>query len=227
MMTHKLTHATDWMTHFKPKWTWLQLLTHVGGLFPLVWFLWDFWQGNFAIIVNPFQAATLRTGKAALILLILSLACTPLNTLFGWRQVLALRKTLGLYAFFYVSLHFSIFIVDNGLFGNRIEFGPILEATFEKRFALVGFLAFLILLPLAVTSTKGWMKRLGRNWKRLHRFVYLAGGLAIVHYVWLVKSDYRQPIIYGLILGLFLLIRLPRLRKTISQRRAQLKHARS
>jgi len=201
--------------------TWLSIVTHLGALFPLVWFAWDFWQGNYAVIINPFQEATFRTGKAALILLVLSLACTPINTIFGWRRVLTVRKTLGLYAFFYVSLHFLIFIVDNGLFGNHIEIPPILEATFEKQFALVGFLAFLILLPLAITSTKGWMKRLGRNWKRLHRFVYLAGLLAIIHYVWLVKSDYREPFIYGAILGLLLITRIPKLRKSITQYRAR------
>jgi sulfoxide reductase heme-binding subunit YedZ len=176
-------------------------LAHLGALFPLAWLVWDYWQGNAALWVNPFQEVTLRTGKAALVLLILSLACTPANIVFGWRQALSLRNVLGLYAFFYVCLHFLIFVVDNGLFGNRIELGPILAATFEKRFAYVGFTAFLSLLPLALTSTKGWMRRLGRNWKRLHRLVYLAGLLAIVHYSWLVKSDYRQPLLYGFILA--------------------------
>lgn len=214
------------MAKVKQKWTWLTILTHVGALSPFILLAWDFWGGNSALLINPFQEVTLRTGKAALILLILSLACTPINTIFGFRRVLTLRKTLGLYAFFYVSLHFLIFIVDNGLFGNQIELGPILEATFEKRFALVGFLAFLILLSLAITSTKGWMKRLGRNWKRLHRFVYLAGILVIVHYVWLVKSDYRQPLVYGAVLGLFLLVRLPSLRKSIRQFKTRIRSPR-
>ena len=204
------------------KFNWLLLLVHLGALFPLAWFAWDFWQGNPGVIVNPFQAATLRTGKPALILLILSLACTPANTLFGFRKALTVRKTLGLYAFFYVCIHFLIFIVDNGLFGNHIEIPPILAATFEKQFAFVGFAAFLILLPLAITSTRGWMKRLGKNWKRLHRIVYAAGILAIFHYIWLVKSDYREPLMYGLILALLLVVRLPYLRKRISQTRSRL-----
>jgi len=205
---------------------WLSLLAHLGALFPLAWLAWDYWQGNAALWVNPFQEVTLRTGKAALVLLILSLACTPANIVFGWRQALSLRKVLGLYAFFYVCLHFLIFVVDNGLFGNRIELGPILAATFEKRFAYAGFTAFLILLPLALTSTKGWMRRLGRNWKRLHRLVYLAGVLAIVHYSWLVKSDYRQPLLYGFILGLLLLVRLPRIRRPVSQYHLRFKKGR-
>lgn len=197
-------------------WPWLLIITNIGALFPIAWFAWDFWQGDFSVIVNPFQAATIRTGKPALILLVLSLACTPINSVFGWRQILTIRKTLGLYAFFYVTLHFLIFLVDNGYLNGALQLAPILEATFEKRFALVGFLSFLILLPLAITSTKGWMKRLKRNWKRLHRLVYLAGFLAIVHYIWLVKSDYREPLVYGAILGILLILRLPNLRKPIS-----------
>jgi sulfoxide reductase heme-binding subunit YedZ len=214
------------MTKHKLTWNWLKILTHLGALSPLALIAWDFWQGNAALWINPFQEVTFRTGKAALILLILSLTVTPLNTLFGWRQLIPLRKILGLYAFFYVSLHFLIFIVDNGLFGDHIELGPILAATFEKRFAFVGFAAFLILLPLAITSTKGWMKRLGRTWKRLHRLVYLAGGLAIIHYVWLVKSDYREPLVYGFILGLLLLARVPQIRRPVSQYRLRLRDGR-
>jgi sulfoxide reductase heme-binding subunit YedZ len=208
------------------KLNWLQIITHLAALSPLAFIVWDFTQGsNAALLINPFQELTLRTGKAALILLVLSLACTPVNTLLGFRLALTVRKMLGLYAFFYVAIHFLIFIVDNGLFGNHIEIQPILEATFEKRFAFVGFAAFLILLPLAITSTKGWMKRLGRNWKRLHRFVYLAGILAVIHYVWLVKSDFREPLVYGAIVGIFLLVRVPAVRKSTSQYRLRLQKA--
>jgi sulfoxide reductase heme-binding subunit YedZ len=195
---------------------WLRLLTHLGSLIPLTWLLWDYFNNQ--LTVNPIQDITFRTGKAALILLVLSLACTPLNTLLGWRQLLPLRKPLGLYAFMYVSLHFLIFV---GLdYGFDLEL--LYEAIFEKRYALVGFAAFLILLPLAITSTQGWMQRLGKNWKRLHRWVYLAGVLAVVHYVWLVKADVREPLVYGGIVGLLLLLRLPALRKSIAAWRSQL-----
>ncbi len=196
---------------------WLRILTHVGAVIPLIWLVWDYWFDN--LTVNPIQDITFRTGKPALILLVLSLACTPVNTLFGFKQVLPLRKPLGLYAFMYVSLHFLIFIgLDYGFDG-----GLLYEAIFEKRYALVGFAAFLILLPLAVTSTQGWMRRLGKNWKRLHRWVYLVGILAVVHYVWLVKADIREPLLYGAAVALLLFLRLPAMRKAVTHFRSRFK----
>ncbi|GAB4458509.1 MAG: ferric reductase-like transmembrane domain-containing protein [Anaerolineae bacterium] len=199
---------------------WLRILTHVGAVTPLAWLLWDYWFDN--LTVNPIQDITFRTGKPALILLVLSLACTPVNTLFGFKQALPLRKPLGLYAFMYVSLHFLIFIgLDYGF-----DWGLLYEAIFEKRYALVGFAAFLILLPLAVTSTQGWMRRLGKNWKRLHRWVYLAGILAVIHYVWLVKSDIREPLLYGAAVALLLILRLPAVRKAVTNFRSRFKKGR-
>lgn len=189
-----------------PRVTNFQILVILAGIIPLAWLLFDFFTNN--LTVNPIQAATLRTGKYALIFLVLSLACTPLNTVFHFRQALKVRRVLGLYAFFYAAIHFLIFIgVDYG-------FDPVLlrEAIFEKRFALIGFSAFLILLPLAITSTKGWMKRLGKNWLRLHRLVYLAALLVIVHYVWLVKSDIRVPLLYGAAVIILLILRIPVIR---------------
>jgi len=123
----------------------LQILVHVGALFPLAWLLWDYLRDD--LTANPIQAVTLRTGKAALILLILALAATPVNTVFGFRPAIKYRRTLGLYAFFYASLHFLIFI---GLdYGFNLKL--IYEAIFEKRYALVGFAAGLILFALAIT----------------------------------------------------------------------------
>jgi sulfoxide reductase heme-binding subunit YedZ len=198
-----------------PKFTKFQLLVHIGALVPLLYLLWDYVTHRLS--VNPIQDITLRTGKDALVLLVLSLACTPAQML-GFREVVKVRRALGLYAFLYVSLHLLAFVwLDYGL-----DLGLIYEAIFEKRYALVGFMAFLILLPLAVTSTKGWQKRLGKNWKRLHRCVYVAGGLAIVHYIWLVKSDIRQPLAYGAVVALLLLVRIPAVRQFISQWRGRL-----
>jgi sulfoxide reductase heme-binding subunit YedZ len=194
-----------------PQFTKFQLFVHLASLVPLAWLIVDFLGDN--LTVNPIQALTLRTGKYALIWLILSLACTPANTLFGFRPALKVRRALGLYAFLYASLHFLIFV------GLDYGFDPVLlrEAIFEKRFALVGFAAFLILLALAVTSTRGWMKRLGKNWTRLHRLVYLAGALVIVHYVWLVKADIRVPLLYGAGVALLLSARIPAVRKALSR----------
>jgi sulfoxide reductase heme-binding subunit YedZ len=152
-------------------------------------------------------------------LLVLSLACTPINSVFGFKPVLRVRRALGLYAFMYVSLHFLIFVgLDYGF-----DLALIREAVLEKRYALVGFAAFLILLPLAVTSTKGWMRRLGRLWKRLHRVVYLAALLAVLHFVWLVKSDVREPLIYGAVVGVLLVLRITRVRHYVSRFRSWLK----
>jgi sulfoxide reductase heme-binding subunit YedZ len=183
---------------------------HLGALFPLARLAAEYYLNGLG--VNPVQLLTFSTGKAALVLLVLTLAVTPLNTLFGLRQLIPLRRWLGLYAFFYAALHLLTFVaVDYGF-----DWGLIYEAVFEKRYALVGFSAFLILLPLALTSTKGWQRRLGKFWKRLHQGVYLAAILVIIHYVWLVKSDIRQPLWYGAIVTLLLLARIPAIRRRLS-----------
>ena len=204
------------MAKQKNGWTLLQVVTHIGAFVPLLWIVWDIWQGNMALLINPFQDVTFRTGKAALILLLLSLAVTPVNTVFGWRQVIPLRKPLGLYAFMYGMLHFAIFVVDNGYVSGSIDLYAVYAATFEKRFALVGFAALMILLPLAITSNRWAMRQLKKNWKRLHRLVYLAGILVIIHFVWLVKSDVREPLLYGAILTLLLVLRIPPVRRLVA-----------
>jgi sulfoxide reductase heme-binding subunit YedZ len=185
---------------------WLIILTHFGALLPLARLIWNFFHDQ--LTANPIQYITFQTGKSALVLLILALACTPLNTVFGFRQVVGLRKSLGLYAFLYATFHFLTFV------GLDYGFDPSLlkEAIFKKRYALVGFAAFLTLLPLAITSTRGWMRRLGKNWKRLHRLIYLAALLAVIHFVWLVKSDIREPLAYGAVVVLLLVLRLKTVR---------------
>jgi len=181
-----------------------QTLAHLGSLIPLAFVAWDFFHAT-----DPIRAMTLRTGKTALVLLLLSLACTPLNTLFRLRQVLPLRRPLGLYAFLDASVHFAIFIgLDYG-FG----FSLIPAALLEKRYALAGLAAGLLLIPLAVTSTKGWMRRLGKKWKQLHRLVYLIGVLAVIHYLWLVKPGVRQPWVFAGILLILLAIRIPAVKR--------------
>ncbi len=198
------------------KFTPFQLLVHAGALIPFVLLVLDAFTDN--LTANPIQAATLRTGKTALVLLILSLAATPANTVLGFRAALRVRRPLGLYAFFYATLHLLIFIgVDYGF-----DWGLLKNAIFEKRFAIAGFAAFLILLPLAVTSTKGWQRRLKKRWKSLHKLVYLAAVLVIVHYVWLVKADIREPLLYGGVVGLLLILRLRHVRRWASQIRFRL-----
>jgi sulfoxide reductase heme-binding subunit YedZ len=193
-----------------PRFTKFQIIVLIAALIPLIWLIFDYLTDN--LTFNPIQAATLRTGRYALILLVLSLACTPVNTIFGFRQVIKVRRALGLYAFMYASIHFVIFLgVD-----YQFDLGLIFEEIVNKRYIIAGFLAGLILLPLAITSTKGWMKRLGIRWKKLHKFVYLAGLLAVTHYVWVVKSDYRVPLLVGLIVLLLLAARIPTVRKYLA-----------
>jgi len=189
-----------------------QILVHLASLSQFALLVYDFFTDN--LTVNPIQYVTQKTGKAALVLLCLSLTCTPAITL-GFKSAAKVRRPLGVYACLYASFHFLTFVgLDYGF-----DLGLIYEAIFKKPYALVGFSAFLILLPLALTSTLGWMKRLGKKWKQLHRFVYLVGILVIIHYLWLVKSDIREPLIYGAIVVFLLLMRLPRVRGWVSKRR--------
>jgi sulfoxide reductase heme-binding subunit YedZ len=199
-----------------PRFTRLQFLVHIGALIPLFLLLWDFYTDN--LTADPVQAVTFRTGKTALVLLVLSLAVTPINTVFGFRPVLRVRRALGLYSFLSVGLHFLTFIGLDYVFNLSL----IYEAIFEKRYALVGFAAGLIMIPLALTSTKGWMRRLGKTWKRMHQFVYLAALLGALHYVWLVKSDIREPLIYTGIILLLLFLRIPKVRKRVTRLRNQI-----
>jgi sulfoxide reductase heme-binding subunit YedZ len=190
---------------------WLQVLTHVAALLPLTWLAWEYWQG---LLFDPVQEITTRTGKTALILLVLSLACRPVSLIPGLKQVLRLRRPLGLYAFLYASLHGLTFVgLDYGL--DLKLLGP---AILDQRFVLAGFAAFALLLLLAVTSTRGWQKRLGKNWQRLHRLAYLAGVLAVAHFVLLAKVS-AEPLRYGAVVALLLAMRLPWFRKTLTNAR--------
>ncbi len=198
----------------------LLILFHIAALLPLALLIWDFTQGG--LTVNPIQEIQLRTGKYALILLVLSLACTPVSIVFGFRQVLTLRRPLGLYAFLYASLHFLNFV---GL-DYRFNFEFIQEGVYDKPYALVGFAAFISLLLLAVTSTRGWMKRLGKNWERLHWLVYLAAVLAVTHFTLQIRADFSAPLLYWVGLILLAVLRLPTVRKTVSEFRIKRKRGR-
>ena len=181
----------------------IRIVVHIVALLPLVVLIWDFTQAN--LTANPIREVQLRTGWAAINLLMLSLACTPINILTGFRSVLSLRRPLGIYAFFYALLHFINFIGIDYSF----NFALIREDLFEKRYAIAGFASFILLLPLAITSIKRLRQRLGKNWQRLHWLVYLAATLAVVHYIWQTKADISLPLIYGGVLVILLAIRLP------------------
>jgi methionine sulfoxide reductase heme-binding subunit len=205
------------------RYAWLQVLTHIAAWIPLVLLVWAY--SNDQLTINPIQAAEQRTGNIALILLLLSLACTPVYTFTRFAPLLNLRRPLGLYAFLYASIHLLLFIgVDYGF-----DFRLILLDVSDKRYIFVGLAAFLILLALAVTSIRWFVKRMGKKWKQLHRLVYLAGLLVVVHFAWVVKGDFTQfqgdilrPLLAGVVLGLLLLARIPALRKRMADTGRQL-----
>jgi sulfoxide reductase heme-binding subunit YedZ len=135
----------------------------------------------------------------------------------GWKNATTLRRPLGLYTFFYVCLHLLIFVwLDYGWW-----LSAIVEEIVARRYALVGFAAFLLLIPLAITSTKGWQRRLGKRWKTLHKAVYLIAVLAVVHYIWLVKNAYAQPLLFAAVIGLLLALRLPAIKRAILRARGR------
>jgi sulfoxide reductase heme-binding subunit YedZ len=196
-----------------------QIAVHLAALAPLAVLLWDMWQGNLS--VNPIQDITFRTGKAAMVLLTLTLAVTPVTILFGFKQARKVRRALGLYAFLYATLHFLTYAwLDYGWDLELI----LLEIT-EKLYVLVGFAAFLILIPLAITSTKGWQRRLKRGWLKLHKFVYAAAVLVMLHYIWVQKADIRQPLAWTALLILLFVVRLPPVRRWFTARRHRRKRA--
>jgi sulfoxide reductase heme-binding subunit YedZ len=203
-------------TYLRRHWFWL--IVNVAAAVPLLWLAWDMLQGNLS--ANPIDEITDRTGQAAIILLILSLACTPAHTVFGFKQAISVRKALGMFAFVYASFHLLNFVgLDYG-FNLQLIFA---DAILTKPYILVGLAAFLILTPLAITSTKGWMKRLGKNWKRLHRLVYVAGVAAVLHFLWLAKAaEDWEPLLYGVILTILLLLRVPVIRRSVVQLRQRI-----
>lgn len=182
---------------------WLKPGIIAGALVPGATTLGLWAAGRLA--ADPIAEALNRFGLLALVFLVATLACTPLKTLFGWTWPIRVRRTLGLLSFGYASTHFFTYaVIDQGL-----RLGAIVEDIAERKFILVGFLTFLILVPLAVTSTNASVRRLGfARWQRLHRLVYLAGALAILHFVWRVKADVTEPAIYGGLLAALLGVRV-------------------
>jgi len=187
-----------------------QWMVHLLCMTPFFIAIIDGVGGN--LTANPIQDISKRTGLAALTILLISLSATPLNSFFGFKAALKARRALGLYAFLYAALHLFIFIfLDYG--GN---FTLIWLDISNKLYILVGSLAFFILLVLAITSARYWKKRLGKNWNILHRLVYLASFLVIAHYIWAVKADFRDPLVYLVILSLLLVLRIPVIKLKLS-----------
>lgn len=154
---------------------------------------------------NPIEFITRSTGTWTLVGLMITLAVTPLRRLTAYNALIRYRRMLGLFTFFYASLHFTTYIWLDQFFSLT----SILKDIYKRPFITVGFAAFVLLIPLAVTSTNAMMRRLGKRWQLLHRLVYLIGGLGVLHYLWLVKKDLTQPLIYGTVLLVLLSLRLP------------------
>jgi methionine sulfoxide reductase heme-binding subunit len=175
----------------------------VGALVPLVELIRRAATGGLG--ANPVSEALNRLGLLALIMLIASLACTPLRLLYGFSWPIRLRRMLGLLAFGYATLHIGVYL----LLERRGALDSFVDDVLKRPFISVGMLAFLLLVPLAATSTAASVKRLGAaRWRRLHRLAYVAGGLATLHFVWRVKSDLREPLIYAGLLAVLLAVRV-------------------
>jgi sulfoxide reductase heme-binding subunit YedZ len=202
------------------RYTPLQIAMHVYAWSALVRLLIDYFNDN--LTANPIQALEQRTGRHAITLLVLSLACTPLNNLFGWRELIKRRRALGLYAFLYATIHVIIFVdLDYGL-----AWSLIVQTILEKPYIVVGVISFLLLIPLAVTSFNIWKVRLKKNWKRLHQLVYLIAPLVVLHFAWSKKGDFfrlegdiLRPLVYGLVVVILLSFRIPAVRRGLSSLR--------
>ena len=176
-------------------------------LAPGVWLVWRGFTDRLG--ANAIEEVLHRLGDTSLVILLVTLSITPIRRLTGWNDLAPLRRPLGLFAFFYLTIHFLWYaVVDEGL---AFEF--IVEDVIERPYILAGFTAWLILIPLAITSTKGWIRRLKKNWQKLHRLVYVATGLGVLHFYWQVKADTYWPLVATTVLVALMLLRIRQARR--------------
>jgi methionine sulfoxide reductase heme-binding subunit len=181
----------------------LKIAVWIGGFVPLGRLLYKGWTVGLG--ANPIEFITLSTGTWTLIFLLTTLSITPLRKLTGQSWLIRIRRLIGLFAFFYASLHFTTYVWLDKFF----DFQEMVQDVMKRRFITAGFLAFTLLVPLAMTSTTWAVRKLGgKNWQRLHRLIYLSAIAAVIHFWWKVKADVREPAIYAAILGGLLLLRL-------------------
>jgi sulfoxide reductase heme-binding subunit YedZ len=180
---------------------WIKPVLFVVCLVPAAVTGWDAWRGHFT---EPIKEITHRTGWWAITFLVIALAVTPARRVTGWNGLIKYRRMLGLFSFLYATLHFLTYLVLDQFFAWEF----IVEDIAERPYITVGFAAFLILCALAVTSTNGWIRRLGKRWTRLHALIYVAALGGVIHFLWQVKADTREPTIYGVIIVALLAIRL-------------------
>ena len=182
--------------------SWIKPALFIACLIPLAQLAYGFYTDD--LTANPIEYITRFTGSWALIILITSLAVTPLRKVFGWNALIRYRRMLGLFAFFYAVLHFLTYMVLDHFF----DFQAIAKDIFKRPYVTAGFTAFVLMIPLALTSTAAMIRRLGKRWQQLHRVVYVAAAAGVLHFYWLVKSDIRRPVQYGAVLALLLGVRL-------------------
>ena len=176
-------------------------------LAPGVWLVWRGFTDRLG--ANAIEEVLHRLGDTSLVILLVTLSITPIRRLTGWNDLAPLRRPLGLFAFFYLPTHFLWYaVVDEGL---AFEF--IGEDVIERPYILAGFTAWLMLIPLAITSTKGWIRRLKKNWQKLHRLVYVATGLGVLHFYWQVKADTYWPLVATTVLVALMLLRIRQARR--------------
>lgn len=176
-----------------------KLLVAINALVPLIVFGWDGFRGGLG--TNPIEFLVRTTGVLTLIFLLVTLSVTPLRKLFGWNGLIKYRRQLGVISFFYGVLHLLIYVV----FEKNTYLVDVLRDVLNRPFILVGMLAFLLMIPLAITSTNAMIKRLGgKKWAKLHKLIYVIAGLGVLHFYMLVKSDIFYPAIFGLILAILL-----------------------
>lgn len=182
--------------------SWLKPAVFLACLVPLAQLAFNAYTGDLG--ANPIETITRFTGSWSLIILIASLAVTPLRRITGRNELIKLRRMLGLFAFFYAALHFATYMVLDLYF----DFPAILKDILKRPYITVGFTALVLMIPLAVTSTAGMIRRLGKRWQQLHYLVYVIAVLGVVHFYWLVKADISRPVQYGAVLALLLGYRL-------------------
>lgn len=174
------------------------------ALLPVVTLVWQLLADQLG--ANPIDEIADATGQWTLRFLLITLMAMPLKRLFGWGWTIRVRRMLGLFAFFYATLHLVTYLWLDQFF----DWGEIGLDILDRPFITVGMLSFILLLPLVVTSNKAMVRRLGRNWKRLHRLAYVIPLLGVLHYWWLVKADVREPLVYGAVLVVLLAFRVRR-----------------
>jgi sulfoxide reductase heme-binding subunit YedZ len=196
---------------------WLKPGVFAGALVPLAAILVRATRGELG--ADPIAQALNQLGLVALVFLVAALAATPLKTLFGWTWPIRLRRMLGVFAFSYAALH----VVTYTALDQGFDWAAIWADVTKRKFIYVGFATFVLLVPLAITSTNGMVRRLGFvRWKQLHRLAYVATALAVVHFTWRVKKDMREPLAYGAVLTALLLVRAG---TVVGRRRAEVRRA--